>query len=70
MNLGIAGCIVLVPVSYSCLEDDEHPPPTINLQNSWKNSTAHCCDPLTKALIIWGKQESNAVGRTTPDDVW
>jgi hypothetical protein len=26
MNLGIAGCIVLV--SDSCLEDDEHPPPT------------------------------------------
>jgi hypothetical protein len=28
MNLGIAGCIVLVPVSDSCPEDDEHPPPT------------------------------------------
>jgi hypothetical protein len=28
MNLGIAGCIVLVPVSDSCPEDAEHPPPT------------------------------------------
>jgi hypothetical protein len=39
-----------------------------NFQNSWKNSTAHCCDPLTKSLVIWGKQESSAV--CWPNNSW
>ena len=39
------------------------------LQNSWKNSAAHCCWPFWMWLLICGRQDTNVAGRTVPGAV-